>query len=1369
VSRMTKTKVEASSPVYALLSGSVKAEAHKMNPNKSVDAHSKPKRDPSSSRKEIKRYDKARRSAPGLVKSRNKLCGRRTVSEASSADDGLSKDSGGKTDSSSETSDCTPEENRAATSHVQSNNFELDNVVADVERAEGWGGKVAAMIDCDFPNSTMTPALGIAERNRDYFTSVYGRWKFSASGALEFSGDGAHDDLLREIDDLRSENEYLKNELEEVRSEMLEMRDLYMEEDMYQLHELKQQLEQANKTCRILQYRLRKAERRSLRVAQTGQVDSELIRTLEHDVQVAKSVSLRLHTELEAVQKKNLQLEWENEELREQVQNLEVAKQVLQAEMNKSREDDSADLKCQLHFAKEESALMCKKLTKMAVECETMREELTKYRLLYGDVDVSQAVAGTVNSAHTREAEVKVHLRLVEEEATLLSRRIVELEVENRGLRAEMNEMRERAGWGQEEEEEVIEGREKCLATSLPLGEKKEANSFTHNRTPESKGNVQSVGVEEVEKCMLSHILREETVDEVTIQPQNQIESVEKEQGCTASLKDLDSLLTVRDQAMLVRSIIQFLIPPAKNGFSPMSNQNFISSHPFLSKIEVDSHFLNNPWVSDPMMSPLTNGLEVLHAQLCTLVSKIDVLENFVPGEIGQDTNAEKMLETVEQVAQQCPNEKKTCHSSSNEEQTCNQPSVELLTVQLRWFLQQWRQGERPSGEDTNMFEVMLYLRRRIFFFWGNVKVGAVNYVIDDLSEQCSSLRSEGRNCRICVVSCRKNTVLASTLHNSLQKLKKHGLWNVHTSGALQVGNTGLYQCSEDSLDDTTETKDSADLKMEQQKDYFEELQNLLDESHAAVIDVTRQLKICERNWNCKPQELLTYLSDVELDWGKQNKDTEVKLTQRANKNWIYLSQDAALVDREDPWKTWDCPIMPPNFSDLNLEQTTAKKSHTAPEKTDIRIYYSPPSTRRILLSAVPFEDEDKCEKKQEKEETLCNHSKSIKETNVCDTWQGTLPFQCQSTIEQGPFAIIRSNSSSGFQSPSVSSSSCLPFSGWEVSENLSDDMKEMTASVLERRRRSVSGSRTVSIGTQTHTQPQVNSVGLQTDIYQSVCASKHRSPRVTSFVSSHSQNISSSLERMPGSFEKSPSCSTSPKQQRRHSSSFSSSSSNNNTNSSYSFRSASLSSSSSLTSSSRLEPTKEHSVWGLPRYNSSSTKPSSAFGGSSEKSAGRRTAGIHKYGLVQEFFRNVCGRGEKLNPPNPRGEKVPDMRRDHASSARLKKTEGPPSRIPTVPLGRSDSLTRIVNHRFMKQGRKDEPRLAQTQTHGQCPNQTKTPTSKDKGFGPAALEDAPCGCSTRTLASCFARVSHTNLRHAHNHCKLRPTAAGGKGNPLSQ
>uniref|UniRef100_A0A8C8VMS9 Suppressor of glucose, autophagy associated 1 n=1 Tax=Pelusios castaneus TaxID=367368 RepID=A0A8C8VMS9_9SAUR len=244
---------------------------------------------------------------------------------------------------------------------------------------------------------------------------------------------------------------------------MLEMRDVYMEEDVYQLQELRQQLDQASKTCRILQYRLRKAERRSLRVAQTGQVDGELIHSLEQDVKVAKDVSVRLHNELEAVEKKRIRLEEENEGLRQRLIETELSKQVLQNEMDKLREnslkkrgsrsvgkaekkpsvqEDSADLKCQLHFAKEESSLMCKKLTKLAKENDSMKEELVQYRSLYGDLESSLSIEELADSPHSREAELKVHLKLVEEEANILSRRIVELEVENRGLRAEMDDMK---------------------------------------------------------------------------------------------------------------------------------------------------------------------------------------------------------------------------------------------------------------------------------------------------------------------------------------------------------------------------------------------------------------------------------------------------------------------------------------------------------------------------------------------------------------------------------------------------------------------------------------------------------------------------------------------------------------------------------------------------------------------------------------------------------------------------------------------------------------------------------------------------------------------------------------------------------------
>nr|XP_014342251.1 PREDICTED: protein SOGA1 [Latimeria chalumnae] len=361
------------------------------------------------------------------------------------------------TDSSSELSDCTSEENKLS----------LEGLSSDAESGRDAGRRL------ETPGSESAagglPAEDSASPVVDEQSAFSLDSKLQLSASLAFSDlteellDGMQDELLREMDELRSENDYLKDEIEELRSEMLEMRDLYMEEDVYQLQDLRQQLDQANKTCRILQYRLRKAERRSLRVAQTGQVDGELIRNLEQDVKVAKDISVRLHNELEAVEKKRIKLEEENEDLREKLIEMDLSKQVLQNEMDKLKEnslkkrgtrvgnktdkktspqEDSADLKCQLHFAKEESALMCKKLSKLAKENDSMKEELVKYRSLYGDLDSSLSIDEVADSPHSREAELKVHLKLVEEEANILSRKIVELEIESRGLRAEMDEMK---------------------------------------------------------------------------------------------------------------------------------------------------------------------------------------------------------------------------------------------------------------------------------------------------------------------------------------------------------------------------------------------------------------------------------------------------------------------------------------------------------------------------------------------------------------------------------------------------------------------------------------------------------------------------------------------------------------------------------------------------------------------------------------------------------------------------------------------------------------------------------------------------------------------------------------------------------------
>ncbi|KAM4727577.1 microtubule cross-linking factor 1 isoform 2-T2 [Anableps anableps] len=285
--------------------------------------------------------------------------------------------------------------------------------------------------------------------------------QLKAAGAKKAA---AEDDLLREIDELRSENDYLKDEVEELRAEMEEVRDSYLEEEVYQVQELRRELDRANKNCRILQYRLRKAEQKSLRVAQTGHVDGELLRSLEQDLKVAKDVSVRLHNELESTEDKRSRAEDENETLRQKIIEVEISKQALHNELERIKEtalrrrgsreafkdkksssqEDSADLRCQLQFSKEESSLMRKKMAKLGREKDELEQELQKYKSVYGDIDsplpLTECSGGGPHT--TREAELRLRLKLVEEEANILGRKIVELEVENRSLRAENEDIR---------------------------------------------------------------------------------------------------------------------------------------------------------------------------------------------------------------------------------------------------------------------------------------------------------------------------------------------------------------------------------------------------------------------------------------------------------------------------------------------------------------------------------------------------------------------------------------------------------------------------------------------------------------------------------------------------------------------------------------------------------------------------------------------------------------------------------------------------------------------------------------------------------------------------------------------------------------
>lgn len=300
-------------------------------------------------------------------------------------------------------------------------------------------------------------------------------------------------------------------------------------------------------------------------------------------------------------------------------------------------------------------------------------------------------------------------------------------------------------------------------------------------------------------------------------------------------------------------------------------------------------------------------------------------------------------------------------------------------------------------------------------------------------------------------------------------------------------------------------------------------------------------------------------------------------------------------MDQEDPVKTWDHPIMPLSFPDLDFEQMSMERSHTAPEKSAFRIYYSPPSARRVRLAQ----------------------------------------------LKPGPA-----------DGDSVSSSSpwCTPLTSFSLlclgsSANLSDDMKEMTATWRQAghggsqdQRGALGGADVACCGSQTLVKPQMVSVGLQTDGPSRVPPSR-------------------SLDGLSGRVERPLArSSSSPKLYRRTAGTLPS-------------------------SPSSLSPSRGRVLWNPNQQSHASpsltrqagTRAASGQNPSSTKPPSK-PLGTNRYGLVSEFLRRVSGRVEKP-VPEP-GQKT---------KGGVKNLGCAPTRPPSVPLHRSDSVTRIVNQRFMK------------------------------------------------------------------------------------
>ncbi|XP_059911934.1 protein SOGA1-like isoform X1 [Gadus macrocephalus] len=420
-------------------------------------------------------------------------------------------------------------------------------------------------------------------------------------------------------------------------------------------------------------------------------------------------------------------------------------------------------------------------------------------------------------------------------------------------------------------------------------------------------------------------------------------------------------------------------------------------------------------------------------------------------------------------------------------------------------------------------------------------------------------------------------------------------------------------------LSSSTEALDAPDLKGVLKRER-EEHQLLLAESYAAVMDLTKQLQIGERNWSREKMELVETLGQERAQWEQRGGEFKLQTKSKAEgscdeagltdsapdgpsplraksmselqnpeinglatqeeqslskappsflfrsefgditgKNWSYLTNETPEV--ADGCKTWDGPAGP----EAQLDPESARKSFTAPDRTGIRIYYSPPAARRMEHLARhqaggtgphsgPLESGPVLVQKQP------SSSSSYEQwLSSLSTPRGALLVSPSAVNANGAAADGAMDSPSS--SPSASSSSSSSFRGLDmgdISVNLSDDMKEMTncvrqairSSSLERKSPKEAGSQMAAgMATRsTQTATQCASVGLQTDSVGSAprvpqgLHSKAWSPRhspataVSSLASARTRQISTSLDKVHGRVDR-PCCSPkygSPKLQRR-------------------------------------------------------------------------------------------------------------------------------------------------------------------------------------------------------------------------------------------
>ncbi|KAI3385344.1 hypothetical protein SNEBB_009599 [Seison nebaliae] len=157
--------------------------------------------------------------------------------------------------------------------------------------------------------------------------------------------------LQNEYENVYLQKQALQDELEEMKLEMEELQDQFRVEDADQLRILQSELDSAHRSCRVLQFKVTRSERRNdaldddkFKLEEKIRDllrQSERLEELEDELQIAKEVSVRLHAELLHNEQWRVATERLNCHLREQ---LDTLKDAIDGKLNINENDQKGEV-----------------------------------------------------------------------------------------------------------------------------------------------------------------------------------------------------------------------------------------------------------------------------------------------------------------------------------------------------------------------------------------------------------------------------------------------------------------------------------------------------------------------------------------------------------------------------------------------------------------------------------------------------------------------------------------------------------------------------------------------------------------------------------------------------------------------------------------------------------------------------------------------------------------------------------------------------------------------------------------------------------------------------------------------------------------